>query len=99
MQCIILLSLAGHLEQLNYFFLKLGSRILGAGKELVDREIVGCLQAKNQHIPNIFPTLLPHIVKKVPISTFQPHFPRILASNSRHFIQFSSYSPPKINFN
>ena len=49
---------------------------MGAGKELVDRENVGCLQAKNQHIPNIFPTFLPHIVNKVPISTFQPHFPQ-----------------------
>ena len=42
----------------------------GAGKELMDREYVGNLWYKNQHIPQIFPTCSPYIVNEVPTSTF-----------------------------
>ena len=46
------------------------NRKMGAGKELMDRENVGNLWDKNQHIPRIFPMCSPYIVNKVPTSTF-----------------------------
>ena len=57
----------------------------GAGKELMDRENVGNLWDKNQHIPRMFPMCSQYVVNKVPTSTFWQQFPHLLTSNSQYF--------------
>ena len=47
----------------------------GAGKQLLDTEIMGSLWARNQLISHIFPTYSPHIVNKVPTSTINQQNP------------------------